>query len=156
MWLAAVYAYLYSDIVVRKIGVYLALAGFSLVMAEVTLLFGFDVDAEWIIATMALTSVAINLGASRWDSQFKNLQRMVAPPLAFAPRRHSRHLGRRPPRPRHQRRGRRPRLRLHAQTSRRLRRRHADHRHRQPGERLPNAEPGDGESAGYFFLAPPR
>src|SRR6185369_2707557 len=49
IWLAGMYVYLYSDIVVRKIGVYLALAGDYLVMAEVTLLLGFDVRAEWIL-----------------------------------------------------------------------------------------------------------
>jgi hypothetical protein len=82
VWLAAVYAYLYSDIVVRRIGVYLALAGFALVMAEVTLLLGFNVDAEWIIASMAATSLAINLALSRWRNEYPNFERFV-PPLGW-------------------------------------------------------------------------
>jgi hypothetical protein len=79
VWLAAVYAYLYSDIVVRRVGVYLALAGFALVMAEATLLLGFDVQAEWIIAAMAITSVGINVAHAQWGGQFKHLDRFVPP-----------------------------------------------------------------------------
>ena len=79
VWLAAVYAYLYSDFVVRKVGVYLALAGFSLVMAEVTLLLGFDVDAEWIIVAMAVTALAINVANAQWVGAYKNLDRVLSP-----------------------------------------------------------------------------
>ena len=82
VWLAAAYAYLYSDIVVRRVGVYLSLAGFSLVMAEVTLLLGFHAPAEWIIAAMAITSVAINVAHAQWTSAYKNLERFV-PPLGW-------------------------------------------------------------------------
>ncbi len=81
VWLAGVYAYVYSDVVVRRVGVYLALAGFSLVMAEATLLLGFDVRAEWIIAAMAVTSVAINVAHAQWGGDYKQLGRFV-PPLA--------------------------------------------------------------------------
>ena len=79
VWLAGMYAYLYSDIVVRRIGVYLALAGFCLVMAEVTLLLGFNVRAEWIIAAMAITSVAINVAHQQWAGAYKNVDRFVPP-----------------------------------------------------------------------------
>jgi hypothetical protein len=82
VWLAGVYAYLYSDIVVRKIGVYLALAGVSLVMAEVTLLMGYDVRPEWIIAAMAVTSVAINVAHQQWAETYPHLDRFV-PPLGW-------------------------------------------------------------------------
>lgn len=82
VWLAAAYAYLYSDIVVRRVGVYLALAGFSLVMAEITLLLGFEAPAEWIIAAMAVTSVAINVANAQWGGAYKNLDRFV-PPLGL-------------------------------------------------------------------------
>lgn len=82
VWLAGVYAYLYSDIVVRRVGFYLALAGVCLVMAEVTLLLGFDVRAEWIIAAMALTSVAINVAHRLWPGAYKNVDRFV-PPLGW-------------------------------------------------------------------------
>jgi len=79
VWLAGVYAYLYSDIVVRKVGVYLALAGVSLVMAEVTLLLGYDVRPEWIIAAMAVTSVAINVIHQLWAGTYPHLDRFVPP-----------------------------------------------------------------------------
>jgi hypothetical protein len=82
VWLAGVYAYLYSDIVVRRVGVYLALAGFSAVMAEVTLLLGFNVEPEWIIAAMAITSAAINVAHAQWSGAYKNLDRFV-PPLGW-------------------------------------------------------------------------
>lgn len=82
VWLAGMYVYLYSDIVVRKIGVYLALAGVCLVMAEVTLLLGFDVRAEWILAAMAITSVAINVAHHQWPGIYKNADRFV-PPLGL-------------------------------------------------------------------------
>jgi hypothetical protein len=83
VWLAGMYVYLYSDIVVRKIGVYLALAGVCLVMAEVTLLLGFDVRAEWILAAMAITSVAVNVAHHRWPGIYKNADRFV-PPLGLS------------------------------------------------------------------------
>src|SRR3954471_6970651 len=82
VWLAGMYAYLYSDIVVRRIGVYLALAGVCLVMAEITLMLGFDVRAEWILAAMAITSVAINLAYRQWPGIYKNMDRFV-PPLGL-------------------------------------------------------------------------
>ena len=79
VWLAGVYAYLYSDIVVRKVGVYLALAGVCLVMAEATLLLGFDIQAEWIIAAMAVTSVLVNCAHRLWPHYYKNMDRFVQP-----------------------------------------------------------------------------
>jgi hypothetical protein len=82
VWLAGMYAYLYSDIVVRRIGVYLALAGVCLVMAEITLMLGFDVRAEWILAAMAITSVAINLAHDQWPGSYKHVDRFV-PPLGL-------------------------------------------------------------------------
>ena len=63
-------------------GVYLALAAASLVMAEVTLLLGWRVAPEWIIAAMALTSVGINFAQVKWSGAYKNLDRVV-PPLAL-------------------------------------------------------------------------
>jgi hypothetical protein len=82
VWLAAAYAYIYSDVVVRRVGVYLALAGFSLVMAEVTVLLGIEAPAEWIIAAMAVTSAAINVAGAQWGGAYKNLDRFV-PPLGW-------------------------------------------------------------------------
>ncbi len=82
VWLAGMYAYLYSDIVVRRIGVYLALAGVCLVMAEITLMLGLDIRAEWILAAMAITSVAINVAVRQWPGVYKNVDRFV-PPLGL-------------------------------------------------------------------------
>ena len=67
---------------VRRIGVYLALAGVCLVMAEITLMLGFDVRAEWILAAMAITSVAINLAQRQWPGVYKHVDRFV-PPLGM-------------------------------------------------------------------------
>lgn len=82
LWLAGVYVYLYSDLVIRKVGFYLVLAGISFVMAELTLLLGFDVDAEWIIAAIALTSVAVNVAHRQWADEYRHLERFV-PPLGW-------------------------------------------------------------------------
>jgi hypothetical protein len=82
LWLAGAYAYLYSDIVVRKVGVYLGLAGLALVMAEVSLLWGFETPAEWIIAAMAATAAAANMAHAQWNGSVKNLERIV-PPLGW-------------------------------------------------------------------------
>ena len=60
LWLAGTYAYLYSDLVVRRVGVYMLLAAFCLVMAEVTLLAG-RLPAEGLIAILAVTALAVNL-----------------------------------------------------------------------------------------------
>jgi hypothetical protein len=43
---------------------------------------GFDVRAEWIIAAMAVTSVAINIAHSMWPDAYKNADRFV-PPLGW-------------------------------------------------------------------------
>jgi hypothetical protein len=81
IWLAAVYAYLYSDLVVRRLGVYLALAGASLIMAEITLLLGYEVRAEWIMTVMAATSVAVNIAHWKWNREYHSLNRFE--PLAW-------------------------------------------------------------------------
>ena len=93
LWMAGMYAYLYSDIVVRKVGIYLVLAGFSLVMAEVTMLLGFDLQVEWIVGVLALTAMAVNVihaqgaGSPRipktGPKSGENLGR-VLPPLGMA------------------------------------------------------------------------
>lgn len=60
MWLVAAYAYLYSDVVVRRIGVYVYLAGFCFVLAEVSLI-GTHLSGEWLLAILALTALLANL-----------------------------------------------------------------------------------------------
>jgi hypothetical protein len=82
LWLTATYVYLYSDIVVRRIGLYLALAGFSLVMAELTLLFGMNLQSEWVIAILALTALAINVFHGQFVTLNEKLDRVI-PPLAL-------------------------------------------------------------------------
>lgn len=77
IWLAAAYAYLYSDFVVRRVGVYLALAGFAAMMAQTTLLLGYVDDPAWIIAALAVTSVAVNLAQSQFGGTYKQLDRIV-------------------------------------------------------------------------------
>lgn len=79
VWLAGAYAYLYSDFVVRRIGVYVVLAGVSLVMAQVTLLLGFDVPAEGILAAMAVTSVAVNAAQAKLAAADSKMVRWTAP-----------------------------------------------------------------------------
>src|SRR6185436_4375601 len=67
LWLAGTYAYLYSDLVVRRVGVYTYIAAFCLLMAEVTLVWG-HLHIEGVIAVLALTALAANLVRN----QFRN------------------------------------------------------------------------------------
>lgn len=60
LWLAGVYAYLYSDLVVRRVGVYTCLGAFCLVMAEATIA-GRWLQAEGWIAVLAITAMGVNL-----------------------------------------------------------------------------------------------
>ncbi len=82
LWLVGTYAYLYSDIVVRRIGVYAILAGFCLVMAQVTLIDGFDVSAEVVIILLAITSLAASLVNRMTAAKHGRLARAL-PPLAL-------------------------------------------------------------------------
>jgi hypothetical protein len=82
IWLAGTYAYLYSDIVVRRHGLYTCLAGFCLVLAEVTLLFGFDLEVEGLIAVLALTALGANLLQNFTMQGDERYQRAI-PPLAL-------------------------------------------------------------------------
>ena len=63
--LAGTYAYLYSDLVVRRVGVYLPIAVFTLLWAEVLLITLVDdwpiPTVEVVIAALALTALAVNL-----------------------------------------------------------------------------------------------
>ena len=60
LWLGMTYAYLYSDIVVRRSGIYSYLAAFCFLMAEITVV-GFNLQLEWLIAILAVTALAANL-----------------------------------------------------------------------------------------------
>ena len=65
LWLGMTYAYLYSDIVVRRSGIYSYLAAFCFLMAEITVV-GFNLQMEWLIAILALTALAANLVRVYW------------------------------------------------------------------------------------------
>lgn len=69
--LAGTYAYIYSDVVVRRIGVYLYLAAFTLLWAEVQLLALIDMPGvqSVIIVTLSLTALAVNALQSRFDAE---------------------------------------------------------------------------------------
>ncbi|HEX5272961.1 MAG TPA: hypothetical protein VFW33_20835, partial [Gemmataceae bacterium] len=61
--LAGTYAYVYSDVVVRRVGVYMYLAVFTLLWAEVLIVrrLHLPVPMEAVIAVLALTALALNL-----------------------------------------------------------------------------------------------
>ncbi|HEV3258957.1 MAG TPA: hypothetical protein VG013_18950 [Gemmataceae bacterium] len=61
--LAGTYAYFYSDLVVRRVGVYIYLGVFTLLWAEVLVinLFDWTVPQEVVIVALALTALAANL-----------------------------------------------------------------------------------------------
>ncbi len=60
LWLAGVYAYLYSDLAVRRVGLYTCLAAFCVVMAEATIAGRFLAGEGW-IAVLAVTALGVNL-----------------------------------------------------------------------------------------------
>ncbi len=78
LWVAATYLYLYSDIVVRKLGVYLPLAAFSLMMAEITLI-GLRFETEGLIAVLAVTAVVMNVVLVRSSDGPARLRRIADP-----------------------------------------------------------------------------
>ncbi len=82
LWLAGMYAYLYSDIVVRRVGIYTMLAAFCMIMAEVTVVYEF-INQEGLIAVLALTAMAATVLQSKVATKNQKLSRAV-PPLAMA------------------------------------------------------------------------
>jgi hypothetical protein len=78
IWLAGMYAYVYSDLVVRKLGVYTYLAAICLLMAEVTLI-GWDVSPELLIMLMTATAVAVNCVLSVADKGAEQMRRTLPP-----------------------------------------------------------------------------
>lgn len=81
LWVAGAYAYLYSDIVVRRVGVYTFLAAFCFLLAEVTLV-GIDLPAEWLIAILAVTALVATLVQTFVAAPSERINRAV-PPLAM-------------------------------------------------------------------------
>ena len=82
LWLAGMYAYLYSDIVVRRVGVYTMLAAVCMIMAEVTVVYE-KIDQEGLIVVLALTAMAATVLQSKIATKNQKLSRAV-PPLAMA------------------------------------------------------------------------
>jgi hypothetical protein len=77
--LAGTYAYIYSDLVVRKIGVYIYLAGITILWAEILILVLADlarVEAV-VIITLALTALAVNLFQIAFESYHPFLRRIA-------------------------------------------------------------------------------
>ena len=81
LWLAGMYAYFYSDLVVRRVGVYTYIAAICLLMAEITLVWD-HLEAEGVIAVMALTALAANLVRQQLKATNEKLDRAI-PPLAL-------------------------------------------------------------------------
>ena len=78
LWLAGMYAYFYSDLVVRRVGVYAYFAAFCLLMAEITLVWG-RLQAEGVIAVLALTALAANLVRDQMKETSEKLDRAIRP-----------------------------------------------------------------------------
>jgi hypothetical protein len=73
---------LYSDLVVRRVGVYAYLAGFCLVMALATLGLGFRIDAEALIVVLAMTGLAATY-LDRYSAAGKERLGRALAPLAI-------------------------------------------------------------------------
>ena len=82
IWLGMTYAYLYSDIVVRRSGIYSYLAAFCFLMAVITVV-GFNLQLEWLIAILALTALAVNLVRVYVATPNAKMSRAI-PPMALA------------------------------------------------------------------------
>lgn len=69
------YAYLYSDVVVRRVGVYIYFAVFCLLWAEVLVinLFALSITTEIAIAALAATALLANLSPAGFQEWSKNL-----------------------------------------------------------------------------------
>lgn len=78
LWLAGTYGYLYSDIVVRRIGIYTYISAFCLLMAEVTIV-GDQLQTEGVIAVLALTALGANLLRSTLQQTSDKLNRTILP-----------------------------------------------------------------------------
>jgi hypothetical protein len=78
VWLAGAYAYFYSDLVVRRIGVYVYLAAACLVAAELTFI-GDRLPAAILIATPAITAVLLTLISLRPGQDSDRLSQNLQP-----------------------------------------------------------------------------
>jgi hypothetical protein len=88
--LAATYAYIYSDLVVRRVGFYIYLAVLTLLWTEVLVidLFALKVTTEVAIVALALTALVVNLiapSASRWQQNLPSGDNTKSMALAIRP-----------------------------------------------------------------------
>lgn len=86
VWLAGAYAWLYSDVVVRRAGVYTYLAGVCLVMAGITIV-GLNLATESLIVILSVTAIGAavlgdNLPAA--DDRYRRSLRPATLLLGFA------------------------------------------------------------------------
>ncbi len=81
LWVIGVYAYLYSDLVVRRIGVYTSLAAVCLMMAVVSLLQLIPIPEKeaLVAATLAATALGVNLVHRFLAQPGEKLNRIVPP-----------------------------------------------------------------------------
>src|SRR5205085_4542532 len=81
--LAGTYAYVYSDVVVRRVGAYMYLAVFTLLWAEalVVRLLQLSVATEAVIAVLALTALALNLLHRATAARASDTLARAMPPL---------------------------------------------------------------------------
>ena len=84
LWLAGTYAYLYSDIVVRRVGIYTCVAAFCFLLAEVTIV-GQSLRGEGIIAVLTLTAIGA-IAVQSYVAKAKANERLnrAVPPLGMA------------------------------------------------------------------------
>jgi hypothetical protein len=78
LWIAGAYAYFYSDLVVRRIGVYVYLAAACLIAAELTFI-GDRLPGEVLIATPAITALLLTFMSLRPGQESDRLSRNLQP-----------------------------------------------------------------------------
>ena len=88
LWLTAAYVYFSSDLLIRKIGVYIYAGALALVMAEISLLRVSWLGVEGVMAVLALTACGVSLTTMLVDSSKHQYARVIAPLamlLSFGP-----------------------------------------------------------------------
>ena len=78
VWLTAAYAYFYSDLVVRRVGIYVYLAAACLVAAELTII-GSRLPPEVMIAAPAVTALLLTLISLRPADENERLSQNLLP-----------------------------------------------------------------------------
>lgn len=76
LWLVAVYFYLYSDLVVRRVGLYIYGAAFCLLMSVISFIGWQFENLEWLIMTLAVMALGAIWGQNRLREQNSYLTRI--------------------------------------------------------------------------------